>query len=302
MTRLDAIGLVVRPLRRLLSGRRYTQRFPRLHAAYARVLGGVMPAGPSLLTVNGQKMWVDPRDRGVDFDLIFNGDYEGAEKRLLVGLVEPGMTVFEVGANIGDYTLAFAAACGPEGLVFAFEPSPRTFHALTENVHLNGHANVVLVNEAVSDHCGTSVLFEDADVSACSSLLAGVIRKPGARLDVKTTTLDAFAQNNLVERVDLVKVDAEGADHLVLAGGESLLRKFHPTVCVEFWPHGLRLAGSGPLEFLAFVRSLGYGASFIEASPAAGSAAALRPAGDEEIVAACLAKGAERGACDLLLR
>jgi FkbM family methyltransferase len=302
MTRLDIIGLVVRPLRRLLSGRGYTRRFPRLHAAYLRALDRVLPADTGLLTVHGQKMRVNPRDGGVDFDLVFSGDYEGAERRLLMGLVAPGMTVVEVGANIGDYTLGFAAACGPEGRVFAFEPSPRLFATLAENVRLNGHSNVVAIDQAVSDRRGTATLIEDAEVSARSSLVAGVVRKPGPRIEVRTTTLDAFARENGIERIDLLKVDTEGADHRVLAGGAATLAALRPIVCVEFWPHAMRKAGSGPSEFLALVRSLGYEVSVIEAPAAPGAVATLRPAGDDAIVAECLAKGEERGACDLLLR
>ena len=300
MTRLDLIGLVVRPLRRLLSGRRYTQRFPRAYALYTRLLGRVMPRSLSLLTIDGHRMYVDPRDRGVDLDLILTGDYEGSEKRLLLGMVGPGARVLEVGANIGDYTLALARACGETGRVYAFEPSPRIFAILEKNVRLNDLRNVVLVNKALTDRAGPVLLFEHADTSARSSLIPGLVRGRCEGTSVGATTLDGFVVEKAVDRLDLVKADVEGAEYLVLSGGQDALRRFRPVVCIEFWPRGLELAGAGPMELLAFLRSLAYEVAIVQADE--GRTARLRPATDAEILEECRSRGLETGKCDLLLR
>src|SRR5208283_3055615 len=131
------------------------------------------PASPCIVKVGGHRMYVDPRDHGVDQALIFGGDHEADEKHLILSLIQPGMVVFEIGANIGDYTLAFSRKCGPEGKVYAFEPSPKTFAVLRQNLELNGYRNTVLVNRAVSDTEGLACLFEDAGSSGNSSLFSG---------------------------------------------------------------------------------------------------------------------------------
>lgn len=243
-------------------------------------------------------MYVDPHDQGVDQALLFGGDHEGDQKRLLLELIGPGMVVIEVGANIGDYTLAFADKCGPAGRVVAFEPSPETFAILCKNIELNGYRNVVPVNKAVSNAAGDASLFEDSESSGNTSLFRGVVPSPTSGIEVQATTLDDYVRSNGIGRLDFIKTDAQGSEYLILSGAANCLRRFRPVVCLEFWPLGIDNSGAHPLELLAQLRSLGYTLAIIP--DRVHRTDRLAPSSDEEILSECSARGGERGFCDLL--
>ena len=297
-TRLDVIRTLVRSIRRLLPGRGYTRRFPRLYRAFTSILDRIVPRSPCIVEVGGHKMYVNPHDHGVDQALIFGGDHEPDQKRLILEFIRPGMVVFEIGANIGDYTLAFARRCGPAGRVYSFEPSPKTFAVLRRNVELNGYQNVALVDQAVSDKEGCVRLFEDSESSGNTSLFSGVVPSPAGGIEVPTTTLDAFVQSNGIGRFDFLKADAQGSEYLILSGAGECLRRFRPMLCLEFWPFGIRNSGAQPLALLALLRSLGYTISILREG--ARRTDRLAPSSDEEILSECHACGDERGFCDLL--
>ena len=139
-------------------------------------------------------------------DIFLDEDYS------VEGLPVP-KTILDVGANIGLAALYFRA-CYPDAQIIAVEPDPTTFFKLTRNV--GGDGRVLLVNAAASDHDGEVVLFQPAAYSIASS----VKRSEGAASEVRVraTTLDALCDEMRLSRIDMLKLDVEGAEVEALEG------------------------------------------------------------------------------------
>jgi FkbM family methyltransferase len=130
------------------------------------------------------------------------------------------MTVVDVGANIGWYTLLCARLVGPSGHVYAFEAAPSTEELLRKNVSANGYRNVTSINRAVSDKEGRELFFIDDYSSGGSSLLMKDHGKNS--IEVETVSLDEFFREKGWPQVDLVKIDIEGVEKLALEGMREL--------------------------------------------------------------------------------
>lgn len=134
-------------------------------------------------------------------------------------------TVLDVGANAGDYA-RHVRTLAPKARIIAFEPHPRTFAKLATAATAH---RFEAVNAAVSDSVGSVTLYDfpDADGSTQASLDPGVIALHGGMApvahQVTCTTLDAFAKERDLDRIDLLKIDTEGFDLNVLKGAASLL-------------------------------------------------------------------------------
>ena len=163
----------------------------------------------------------------------------GAEDRenlgFLASFVKPGQTVLDVGAWEGSYTLLFAERVGPTGHVYAFEPDPRARTNLEANIAANRFTNVTAEPRCLSDREG-SASFYDARGGTIGSLVGNDLVEGLSQVPVRTTTVDSFCREKGVE-VDGLKVDVEGAEALVLAGAEDVLRRDSPWLFLEF--HGV---------------------------------------------------------------
>lgn len=143
-------------------------------------------------------------------------------------LVGAGDVVIDCGANQGIYSCAFAALVGPRGKVLAFEPQPYAVEALRNNLELNGFGQVTVEQAAVSDREGQAAL----DLS-CGSTAASIVHDFGRAksMPVRTTSLSRAAAG--LERLDLIKMDIEGAEYQALMGGKSLIDRFRPHIVLE---------------------------------------------------------------------
>lgn len=158
----------------------------------------------------------------------------------LVGHVQPGQVALDVGAFIGYHALLFGRLAGPSGRVVSFEPFPPNQAHVLENAALNHLANVRVAGVALSDREGTFPLYVDIDphtgiADARTSLLAS--RLEGREQEVvqaRVCTLDTWMDESDLDRVDWIKVDVEGAELAVLRGMRETLRRFGPTVVIEF--------------------------------------------------------------------
>lgn len=176
--------------------------------------------------------------------------YEPETTRLFQSVVKPGMTFIDVGAHVGYYSLLAARQVGPEGQVYSFEPEPVNYSLLVKNVELNEYRNISTIAEAVSDKKGFSTLFVSALDSGRNSMFHHGLPENGS-VQVATTTLDAFLEERGWPKVDLIKIDVEGAELDVLAGMTELLRKSEDLkLIMEFNPALLQSAGVDPAEFL----------------------------------------------------
>lgn len=144
----------------------------------------------------------------------------------------PGMTVLDIGANIGAHTLALARLVTPAGAVYAFEPTDFAFEKLTRNVSLNDVPQIRAIKVALSDHNA-----ERQEIAYRSSW-----RTSGGRNDQRTRVdfvrLDDWCARNGVSHVGLIKIDIDGNEFPALAGGLQLIARSRPVIVIEaVWPH-----------------------------------------------------------------
>lgn len=186
----------------------------------------------------------------------WQGKYEADDDvGAFVSLLRPGMTVVDVGANYGLYTLLSARAVGPTGRVFAFEAMPNVYERLAEHVRLTGADNVRTHQLAVCDRVGTATFLVGVNVSQ-GSLVRGTTDRT---IEVRTTSLDHHMADAGVERVDAVKADVEGAEMLIVRGMHRLLSGPHqPVILLEHNYNALAKAGSSAAELFDTVVGYGY--------------------------------------------
>jgi FkbM family methyltransferase len=175
---------------------------------------------------------------GGSFLRYLTGDAEPEVQEALAQLIEPGQTVYDVGANIGFFTILCSRLVGPSGKVYAFEPIPENLLTLRRNIALNKLTNVVVVEQALSASTGTAQMFVSPWSAFHSLNVDGASKREnhgpdGGEITVETITLDEFALQQGVLAPDLVKLDVEGAELLVLEGMRETLRTVRPLLLVE---------------------------------------------------------------------
>lgn len=158
------------------------------------------------------------------------GTYEHDKQALLSKVVRPGMVTWDVGANVGFYTLALATLAGSAGRVFAFEPLAENVAYLLKHVHINGIASATVIQAALSDTTGLA-----AFQKAASSSMGHLSDAPGNYL-VPTFGADDFIARIPESRPDLIKVDIEGAEVAFLKGAFALLERSGPALLLSL--HG----------------------------------------------------------------
>jgi FkbM family methyltransferase len=179
------------------------------------------------------------------------------EIQFLSRLVRPDSCIADVGANQGIYTLFFSNLV-PSGRIYAFEPDPALFASLKENVQENAAKNVVLFNAAAASQPGKLLLRPGLFNRGDNQIVQRERGEPG------TIQVDAIPLDQAIPslKLDLLKIDVQGFEVEVLKGAQELFRT-NPdlAILIEFWPHGLRQAGSRPEELLDLLQSAGFSLS-----------------------------------------
>ena len=235
------------------------ERITPLRRLYESTYHKVAPDEVSLVQVQNHQMFVNPKDEPLGRSLATQGIYEAYETHLFRSVVKEGMTVVDIGANVGYYTLLAAELVGINGRVFAFEPDPGNYELLKKNVELNRYSNVETRKKAMSDRTGSVTLYVDGANFGNRSFAKRNIVVDGGAFDAQTTTLDEFCADYMGDRqIDVLKIDAQGAEGLILKGAVITLSKSTPKVFMEFEPEMLRNLGTDPLGLLRDFRALGY--------------------------------------------
>jgi FkbM family methyltransferase len=217
------------------------------------------------------------------------GRYEPNEFCLLQRILKPGMTFIDAGANMGLYSIFAARRVGPRGKVLALEPSAREFEILQKNVKLNSLTNVLTIRKALFDRASQVELsVAPLGKSGHNTLGAFGYDTPLDHSErVQSERLDDLIHGEGLARVDVIKMDIEGAETAALRGAEETLRQFKPVLLIELSDRSLQHQGTSSRELLGLLEKQGY--RVFSFDPATGMPVPLTPRpqfDSENIVAA----------------
>ena len=254
------------------------ERDKRLRAVWKILFYAVAPREPFVMRTARYRLWVHPKKRkDIARAILHRGQYEPVETEMVLDRLKPGMTVIDVGANIGHYAMIAAAALGPSGRVVAFEPDGDNHAALAANLALNGFGNAWAEKLALGAGPGELTLYRDEANRGGHSLVAANVQKQAGAERVRVAALDDYAADKLGgRRIDFIKIDVQGAEAAVLAGAAKILARDLPDLLIEFWPHGIRAAGGEPMALVEGLLKLGYAMAMVER----GRPGNLRPLAD----------------------
>lgn len=199
---------------------------------------------------------VPSEEWGLAYFLMINGHFECGSEKLFCSLLKPGMTVLDLGANLGIYTLhALKAGCE----VYSFEPLPRIYEILGQNIKANGFADIGkahLYNCAVSSKNGTAEFFYVKQMSGHSNMYGSEFDSDKS-ITVQVVSVDDCLKE--IHHVDIVKIDVEGAEYDALHGMSRILSE-NPKIkiLIEFAPGHIVRAGMAPQEVLDYYSELGF--------------------------------------------
>lgn len=220
------------------------------------------------LTRRASPAWIAPRIalyNGIRFELdlsdhiqrhIYFRDFDPLETRFLRKTIKPGWVAVDAGANVGYYSILISQLVGTGGLVYAFEPSENNWEKLSKTIRLNSSTNVRACKFALSDSCGKASIIPGPRGSSGKAHLGGAETQGCDSAD--QTTLDSFAVQNHLNRLDIIKVDIEGCEERFLVGGAKTIDHFKPVLLMELNPAALEAFGTTAESLTARLHGFGY--------------------------------------------
>jgi len=209
---------------------------------------------------DGTRIFLNLADHAIGVPVL-KGQYEQAELRFATGAVHSGEVAIDAGAHVGVFALTLAAAVGPAGHVYAFEPFAANADLLERSIAENQfQSRMTLHRAAVGEVAGVLPLYfarETLNLGGAFTLPEGRPVPPDLeRVDVPVVRLDDVA---LRRPVRLLKMDVEGAEPLVVRGAQRLLREDRPIVLSEVHPVQLqKVSGVSPTGFGDQLAAFGY--------------------------------------------
>lgn len=207
------------------------------------------------------RMWLDLHDQYVSYGCLID-DYEPIETGFIRANARAGATAIDIGANIGWHTLGLARAVGPEGRVIAFEPRQPTRDYLASTVVQNGLIDrVKLFPCGLWDEDAELALGWEHDTTNPGHSFITRDQSGYALQKVQLKRLDDVASGP----VDFIKIDVEGAEPRVIAGGRKLISACRPIILAELYPQQLNdVSGVSVRRFIAQMSELGYECRLLE--------------------------------------
>jgi FkbM family methyltransferase len=180
------------------------------------------------------KMFLDTHDGGLAPHIMLDGYWEFWVTQFMVRAVRPGMTVLDVGANFGYYSVLLADLIGDAGRLVAVEPNPHVAAKLRKTLSINGYDGRATVREvALTQSAEGEIAFViphgypgQGHVAGC-----GGPREGGETITVGATNIDTLCAK--LDRVDFIKIDAEGAEAGILEGMKETIVRHRPTLLLE---------------------------------------------------------------------
>jgi len=186
------------------------------------------------------------------------GVYEYRKQRLFARSIRPGQVIYDVGANVGYYSLLASSLIGDTGLVVAFEPLPRNVDFLKRHIAINHISNLMIINAAVADRSGR-IRFSPGAHHAM-----GRVQADGS-MEFEAVSLDDCIHRLALPSAHIIKMDIEGGEFIALLGARTLLKEFHPTIFLA--THGPRVHH----DCCQLLSAIGYKLKAIDGRPIAQS-------------------------------
>jgi FkbM family methyltransferase len=202
----------------------------------------VVGLGPVVVVHRRGIQWKLDLSEGIDLSIYLLGSFEPRTLRIIESLVKRDDMVLDIGANIGAHTLHIARLVGPNGRVFAFEPTNYAFTKLLENRSLNPLLAPSIVAEQVMlvDSPSTPVARE---IFSSWPLVGSEKRHPEhlgvskSTTGARSMTLDEYVEHNGIRRLSLIKLDVDGNEPTVLTGAQQTMKQFQPVFVIELAPY-----------------------------------------------------------------
>jgi len=192
--------------------------------------------------------------------MILRGHFERAESQFVESFLKPGMTVLDIGAHHGYYSLLASQKVGPTGRVIAFEPSPRERAHLIEHLRINSCTNTRVEPSAVGETAGFSELYVvNGKETGFNSLRPPEVSEATTTTQVQVIRLADYLEQNQIPVVDFIKLDVEGGELGVLKGaGRFLDRSPRPVILCEVDDARTRPWGYAAREVLEYLEKRGF--------------------------------------------
>lgn len=225
--------------------KRWLYRFPPLAKFLRRSLNEAAPKGLTETVIAagnlaGTKMMLNLQTEK-DYWL---GTYEPELQAAANELVKNGMTIYDIGANIGYISLMMAKICAPEGQVFSFEALPNNIKRLDENIKLNNMETTIHIQpKAVVDSSRpVQFLIHSSTSMGKAAGSAGRVEEYDQEIEVEGIAIDDFIFKGRHLAPDIIKMDIEGGEVLAIKGMQRMLSEFSPIFLIEL--HGKEAAAA----------------------------------------------------------
>lgn len=196
--------------------------------------------------------------RGVPFDLINFGEYEKEDEEILNALIEKSHIIFDIGANIGWYSILFSKK-NLESIIYSFEPIEETYDYLVTNLVLNQCTNVKHFNIGLKERNGIADYYYFPEGSVLASEKNVIDCSKAKKISCCVKKLDDFAKEmKISDGIDLIKCDVEGAEKLVVEGGLEIIKNSLPALFIELFERWTQKFGYHPNELIYLLSTIGY--------------------------------------------
>jgi FkbM family methyltransferase len=208
----------------------------------------------------GLWMRLDVRDL-LQRKILLKGEFDPDCTKFILSSLAPGSVFLDIGAHAGYYTLMAAQLVGSEGRVLCVEPNPAMVKQLRENVERSSLSNVAIVEAACTASCETRMLYVPDFPLSVKCSLACESAGTSQCVEVSCVTADLLCQQHGVTRIDMMKIDVEGAEMHVLAGMVGILSNMRPKIAIELRAGLLKNFSATVDDAIDFLQRFGYAVS-----------------------------------------
>lgn len=206
---------------------------------------------------NETKLFCTKNDkRTAPFEILNFDKYEAKDADLMYSLIKDGDTIFDIGANIGWYSINFSKKF-PLAKIYSFEPIPDTYAQLVKNVGLNNASAIQHFNFGFSDETKTLSFYVSELTSVSSSAQNLTDDKNIKLIECKVKPIDDFAKDQPI-KIDFIKCDVEGAELFVFKGAQETLKAHQPIVFTEMLRKWSAKYNYHPNDIIALFKELNY--------------------------------------------